>query len=277
MRSDLEIGTVVGHSGGYPGFGSHMRWHPASGIGVVVLGNRTYFPALKVGEQMLAALVRAEAAPIRRLRPAPALEAARDAIEALLTSWDDDLAAATFSANVDMDEPMERRRSAIERLRETHGVLRRSAEAPTCDTPLHAAWWLEGEPGRGRVKVEITLDPQPAPKVQWLELTSVPEPDARLHAAAQTLVASANGGAADLPWGEAVDLAEMDRDLLFVRTLFGTCRLGAPIAAAALRATYRVNADRGAVDLALSIDADGRLLTATWTPCTVRPPLFEVR
>ena len=27
----LEIGMVVGHSGGYPGFGSHMRWHPASG------------------------------------------------------------------------------------------------------------------------------------------------------------------------------------------------------------------------------------------------------
>ena len=159
VRSDLEIGTVVGHSGGYPGFGSHMRWHPASGIGVVVLGNRTYFPALKIGEQMLSALVRAEAAPIRRLRPAPALDAARDAIERLLASWDDDLAAATFSMNVDMDEPMEHRRAAIERLRETHGALRRSDEAPVSDTPLHAAWWLEGEPGRGRVKVEITLDP----------------------------------------------------------------------------------------------------------------------
>ena len=45
VRSDMELGTVVGHSGGYPGFGSHMRWHPASGVGVVVLGNRTYFPA----------------------------------------------------------------------------------------------------------------------------------------------------------------------------------------------------------------------------------------
>ena len=72
VRSDLEMGTVVGHSGGYPGFGSHMRWHPASGIGVVMLGNRTYFPALKIGEQMLSALVRADAAPIRRLAPAPA-------------------------------------------------------------------------------------------------------------------------------------------------------------------------------------------------------------
>ena len=180
VRSDLAIGTVMGHSGGYPGFGSHMRWHPASRLGVVVLGNRTYFPALKIGEQMLSALVRGKAAPVRRLTTAPALEAARDVIERLLASWDDDLAAATFSMNVDMDVPMARRRAAIERLRETHGVLRRSDEAPISDTPLHAAWWLEGEPGRGRVKVEITLDPQPVPKVQWLELTSVPEPDTSL-------------------------------------------------------------------------------------------------
>ena len=183
----LAIGTVMGHSGGYPGFGSHMRWHPASRLGVVVLGNRTYFPALKVGEQMLSALVRAPAAPVRRLTTAPTLEAARDVIEGLLASWDDDLAAATFSMNVDMDVPMARRRAAIERLRETHGALRRSDEAPISDTPLHAAWWLEGEPGRGRVKVEITLDPQPVPKVQWLELTSVPEPDPRWRGAADAL------------------------------------------------------------------------------------------
>ena len=269
--------TVVGHSGGYPGFGSHMRWHPASGIGVVVLGNRTYFPALKIGEQMLSALVRAEAAPIRRLRPAPALDAARAAIERLLASWDEDLATATFSMNVDMDEPMEHRRAAIERLRETHGALRRSDEAPVSDTPLHAAWWLEGEPGRGRVKVEIALDPQPAPKVQWLELTSVPEPDPRCRAAAEALVASTNDEMTELPMSDALDRTAVERDLLVVRTLFGAARLSAPIASGASSATYRVLAERGELDLALTMDGDGRLLTATWTPCTVRLPLFEVR
>ena len=277
VRSDLEIGTVVGHSGGYPGFGSHMRWHPASGLGVVVLGNRTYFPALKIGEQMLSALVRAEAAPIRRLRPAPALETARDAIERLLASWDDDLASETFSMNVDMDEPMEHRRATVERLRETHGALRRSDEAPTSDTPLHAVWWLEGEPGRGRVKVEITLDPQPAPKVQWLELTSVPEPDPRWRVAAEALVASTNEDTTELPMSEASVRAAVERDLLLVRTLFGAARLSAPIASGVSSVTYRVIAERRALDLALTMDADGRLLAATWTPCTVRPPLFEVR
>jgi hypothetical protein len=226
---------------------------------------------------MLSALVRAEAAPIRRVRPAPALDAARHAIEALLASWDDDLAAATFSTNVDTDEPMERRRIAIERLRDVHGVLRRSDEPPTSDTPLHAAWWLEGEPGRGRVKVEITLDPQPAPKVQWLELTSVPEPDPRWHGAAETLVASTNGETTELPMSGPSDGATAERDLLVVRTLFGAVRLRAPIASGASSVTYRVLAERGELDLALSFDADAHLLTAMWTPCTVRPPVFEVR
>ena len=36
------FGTMVQHSGGYPGFGSQMRWHPATGTGAVVLGNGTY-------------------------------------------------------------------------------------------------------------------------------------------------------------------------------------------------------------------------------------------
>ncbi len=243
-----------------------------------MLGNRTYFPALKIGEQMLSALVRADAASVRRLRSAPALEAARDAVERLLGSWDDDLAAATFSMNVDMDEPMAHRRAAIERLRETHGVLRRSDEAPTSDTPLHAAWWLEGEPGRGRVKVEITLDPQAVPKVQWFELTSVPEPDPRLQVTAEMLVASANGTDADLPpLAGLVDRTSLERDLVLVRTLFGQGRLLAAIAGDGSSMTFGVVAQRGTLDLAVSIDAMGRLLSASWTPRRLAPSRFDVR
>ena len=195
VREDLEIGTVVSHSGGYPGFGSHMRWHPSSGLAVIVLGNQTYFPASNLGEQLLRTLVRAAGAPVRRLEPAPALKAARDAIERLIDSWDDDLAASTFSMNVELDEPLEHRRDAIEKLHAAHGALRRSDEPAVGDSPFHLGWWLEGE--RGRVKAEITLDPQPTPKVQWLELVSVPEPDTRVLVAAEEQVNAANGDATD--------------------------------------------------------------------------------
>jgi hypothetical protein len=230
-----------------------MRWHPASGVGVVVLGNRTYFPAADIGEQMLRTLVRGHVAPSRHVVPAPPTEAARDAIERLLTSWDDDVAKATLSMNVAMDESIDRRRAAIDRLRETHGTLRRSDEPPISDSPFHVAWWLEGE--RGRLHVEITLDPQPMPKVQSLELTSVPEPDPRVREAVERLVAS-------------VDEEAAEGDLLLVRTLFGPCRLGRTVAGDGTSATFRVSGERGELDLAVTLDAEtGRLLTVKWTPC----------
>ena len=275
VRSDMELGTVVAHSGGYPGFGSHMRWHPASGVGVVVLGNRTYFPALKVGDRMLRALVRAEAAPIRRLTPAPALEVARDAVERLLAAWDDDLAAATFSMNVAMDEPLERRRATFERLRETHGPLHRSDEPATSDTPLHAAWWLEGAPGRGRVRLEITMGPQAVPKLQYMELTSVPEPSAELRVAAGSIVAATNGETG-APLGVGADSSAMERDRFLVHTLFGPATLGRPTAGGPASATFRVDTERGALDLALTVDAEGRVLSAVWTPRPVTPPISDV-
>jgi Beta-lactamase len=262
VRQDLELGTVVAHSGGYPGFGSHMRWHPASGLGVIVLGNRTYYPALKVGEQMLRALVRAEVASSRRLRPAPVLERAREAAERLIAAWDDDLAAATFSMNVDLDEPLAVRRATFERLREVHGAFRRSDEPTVHDSPLHASWWLEAE--RGRIGVEITLDPQPEPKVQSLDVTSVPEPDPRVRDAAERLVGAVN---ADVPQGDAA----------LIRTLVGSCALARPVTSGPAGATYRVTGERAELELAVTIDDEsGELRSATWTPVPIRPPLFGV-
>jgi hypothetical protein len=251
-------------------------------VGVVVLGNRTYFPALKVGDQMLRALVRAEAAPIRRLTPAPSLEVARDAVERLLAAWDDDLAAATFSMNVDLDEPLARRRAAFERLRETHGPLHRSDAPSTSDTPLHAEWWLDAAPGRGRVRVEITMDPQAVPKLQYMELTSIPEPGPELRAAAEALVAAANAETTDGPaLGDGADRTALERDRVLVTTFFGRATLGPPTAAgpvgALAGATFRVDAEHGALDLAITVDAEGRVLSATWTPRPVRPPISDVR
>ena len=263
VRQDLELGTIVAHSGGYPGFGSHMRWHPASGLGVVVLGNRTYVPALKVGEQMLRTLVRAEVAPSRRLRATPALERARDSVERLLDTWDEELAAATFSMNVDLDEPLEIRRATLARLRDVHGGFRRSDEPVVHDSPFHAAWWLEAE--RGRIRVEITLDPELEPRVQSLDVTSVPDPGELVREAAEQRVGSVN---AEAPEGDAA----------LIRTLFGPCVLGPPIASGADGATYRVTGDRGALELAISVDAEsGEVTATTWTPTTVRPPFFDVR
>ena len=46
----------VGHSGGLPGFGSHMSWSQTRRIGVIALGNVTYFRAIELCNAMWLAI-----------------------------------------------------------------------------------------------------------------------------------------------------------------------------------------------------------------------------
>lgn len=188
-------GRTVGHSGGYPGFGSHMRWHPESGLGVVALGNRTYAPMAPIATSVLRELVRS-AAPVttrRRVLVAPRMTAAREVVMRLLARWDDDLARAWFADNMAADEPLEHRQAWLEQVRERHGALRLAEDCPeplAATTPTVACWWMAGERG-GRVRVEVMLSPHREPLIQWLAVTSVPEPTAELAAAAVAFLATA--------------------------------------------------------------------------------------
>src|SRR5690348_5146125 len=60
-------GRITSHSGGYPGFGSHMRWHPETGTGVIVLANSTYAAASTLAADLLDAV-------LRQAAPAPAAD-----------------------------------------------------------------------------------------------------------------------------------------------------------------------------------------------------------
>ena len=75
--SDAELGITINHGGGYPGFGSYMAWHPASGIGIVGLANLRYASPRDLADRQLAALVAADGVVRRRVRPSPATEALR--------------------------------------------------------------------------------------------------------------------------------------------------------------------------------------------------------
>ena len=69
--SDAELGITINHGGGYPGFGSYMAWHPASGIGIVGLANLRYASPRDLADRQLAALVAADGVVRRRVRPVP--------------------------------------------------------------------------------------------------------------------------------------------------------------------------------------------------------------
>src|SRR4029077_19461853 len=98
------------------------------------------------------------------------------------------------------DEPLERRRAEMDRLRTAHGRLAADPDEPvTSQSPFDLTWWLRGE--RGRVRVGLSLSPEPEPRIQALTLTSAPEPPPDLAEVASIVV----GAISDGPWGSLPD------------------------------------------------------------------------
>jgi hypothetical protein len=282
VSDQLRLGRVVGHSGGYPGFGTTMRWQPASGLGVMVLANHRYAPATALGRELMRSLLDGGSAVSvpRRLAPAPVTLAARSAVEGLLAAWDDAVAADVFATNVDLDEPVSRRRTEMERLRVVHGRLEADPDEPvTVQSSVDLSWWMRGE--RGRLKVEMLLSPEPNPRIQALDLTSVPEPEPMLRDAAEGIVALlSEDPPGPLPesiearLGTGVDRAALERSIRAAAARFGPCHLGAVIAGTEASATWRVMGERGELSLRLERDAESRTLMAVeLRTVSLEPPI----
>jgi CubicO group peptidase (beta-lactamase class C family) len=259
IAADPDLGTIVGHSGGYPGFGSHMTWHPASGLGVVGLGSLRYAPMRGATDDALRALVEADLAPRRRPAPMPAAERAVESVNRLLAAWDDAAADALFAMNMDLDEPRDRRRAAVEAaVQAVGGPLRPDPDRPpSSHTPAERTWWLRG--GRGWLRVGALLDPEPAPRLQSLTVEAVVDPSPSLVAAARAVLDGVAVGP-ELPAGLAV-AATLDRER-YARSAqaaaarFGAMRLGLPASGnGTSTATWGLGTERGgAARLRLAVD-----------------------
>ena len=132
VRVDERLGVSVGHSGGFPGYGSHMRWLPEHGVGVIGLSNVTYGRMAAACLDALDVLAdRDELGPARGVRASPALVDASARAASLLSSWRDADADDLLADNVGPDEPYERR----------------AAEAAIARRP---PWHAPGRVARGR-------------------------------------------------------------------------------------------------------------------------------
>jgi len=289
VESEPRYGTVVGHSGGYPGFGSHMRWHPDTGLGVVVLANSTYAPSSRLASTLLRALL-ADEVPVDRQRAAvtgisptpprtgglwPETVAAQADVERLINAWDDDLAARVLAVNVDLDHELVRRKADLARIVGHYGPLRRESDpaagadgAPDSDSPAHLRWWLRGQ--GGRVRVEIRMTPELPPRVQTLTVNRVDDPAPALVSAAEAVVAQL--GTADPRWpGElavaGLDAAELTRLLRVADAWAGAAQLGPADQSGGSRARWLVTGERATLALGLQLDGD----TGAVTRCQIVP------
>jgi CubicO group peptidase (beta-lactamase class C family) len=173
------LGRVVSHSGGYPGFGSHMRWHPASGWGVIALGNASYAPMHAPASAALARIV-LESGAAHGSRPAippvpwPQTLAAMDLVDDLLCGRADGVTDDVWSPNMDLDIPRDERMAALAALRDAIGAPRRVAGSVEHATPARAGWLVRGDAGSARVDVWMT--PEPSPRIQRVVATRMPDP-----------------------------------------------------------------------------------------------------
>jgi CubicO group peptidase (beta-lactamase class C family) len=160
MRMDPRLGTIVTHSGGLPGYGSHMRWLPDRRIGIVALSNVRYGDmawACADAIEVLADLDALPKAPPERAS-ATLQRAAERAVE-LANHWDDDAAHELFADNVEADDPLDRRAKEAADAVARHGAL--TMESLDVDVPQRG----DVIAANGRVKIELELNHEG--KVQW--------------------------------------------------------------------------------------------------------------
>ena len=252
-------GRLVYHSGGYPGFGSHMRWHPETGLGVVVLANSTYAGASVLAARLMEEVLKAAAAeggptrgrsacgragsgpnPGSGPRPAPApggpwpeTLSAQQVVTGLLTHWDDEVAEQLFADNVALDQPLDRRRERIGRMWERLGPPRpRTQAAPAGRVRLPRALPLVAA---RRTRRHAGRDPahaaEPA-RVQSLAVTMPPADDSALWRQTQALIALLNSSLTDsesrwpaeLPVSGLVNTGLLLRQLRMARAWAGACQ-----------------------------------------------------
>lgn len=167
-------GNTTHHSGGYPGFSTHMRWNEHIGIGIVGFENATYSNVKKPVSDALDRVVEYVGSTAKRVTPWPEMQQLRRKVESLLGGWNDHIANEVFADNVALDKPYaERVVDIAEAIDAVEGVYPNSSlQQPefSGDSPAHLLWYL---PGRsGRLRCEVRLAPTNPPLIQTFEVSA---------------------------------------------------------------------------------------------------------
>ncbi|MGH9749077.1 MAG: serine hydrolase domain-containing protein [Candidatus Polarisedimenticolia bacterium] len=167
VAADCDLGVTLSHSGGYPGYGSHVALLTDHGIGIFAFANRTYgIPKAPVWD----AAVALHKAGLLKGRPAKVgdpLAAAYAAAARIYATGDVTVASDLLAMNFLLDRSAEGRALDLAHLK---------AEAGACETgsPIAATGALSGDftwrCEHGRVKGSLLLAPTRPPRIQSLEL-----------------------------------------------------------------------------------------------------------
>lgn len=172
-EQDCELGTMLSHSGGYPGYGSHMILLPNRGIGLFAFSNRTYGAPVPQLVQAAAQLHRAGLIAPRPVPLNPALTTAYRAAGAIYAAGNLEPARQLLAMNFLMDRSAEHWQRELAQLRSQVGTCRTDAPIRPAHALLGSFTWT-GD--RGTLRGALMLAPTDTAGIQMLRLRVVPPP-----------------------------------------------------------------------------------------------------
>lgn len=166
---DCDLGRVLTHGGGYPGYGSTVILLPDAGVGIFAFANRTYAGPSLPAMQSLIALRKAGLAPVRALPVSEGLNAAYAAAKIAWTAGDAE--TAPLAVNMVLDRDAARRAADIAAIKGRVGQC--AMDAPI--KPISAmegtfVWVCE----KGKVAGRVQRSPEPALRLQVLSFSAAP-------------------------------------------------------------------------------------------------------
>ena len=147
------FGRIVSHSGGYPGFGAHMRWHTESGLSIFAFSNAKLSNPAKICTPALLALLRQRES---KREISSRLREIQGKVIALIAKWDDMVADELFAMNMDLDSPREYRQSVIARVLSQTGEIDSAPTEEISNSPSHLKWRHRGLTGSLSLEFEVT-------------------------------------------------------------------------------------------------------------------------
>ncbi|WP_426166850.1 serine hydrolase domain-containing protein [Sandarakinorhabdus sp. DWP1-3-1] len=164
---DCDLGRVVTHTGGYPGYGSVVMLLPDKGVGIFALGSRTYGAGVLPTYRAALALNAAKAIPDRMVPVSAGLAASYAAARAVWRA--SAVEAAPLADNMLMDRDAAAWKTAIDKLKAEVGKCAADEKV----TPVSA---MEGKftwsCTHGRVTGRVQRAPTPALAIQALEFNA---------------------------------------------------------------------------------------------------------
>lgn len=164
---DCDLGRVVTHTGGYPGYGSVVMLLPEKGVGIFALGSRTYGAGVLPTYRAALALNAAKAIPDRAVPVSAGLAAAYDAAKAVWRAGA--IEAAPLAGNMLLDRDSAAWKTTIGSVKAEVGACA-ATEPPTPVSAMEGkfSWSCE----HGRITGRVQRAPTRALAIQALDFSA---------------------------------------------------------------------------------------------------------